>query len=133
MGAHRLIHRVYREHFPQALRVPFISGGRLLNLSGQPSWDYACAWLMQTVTDNHYALELMRRTGVVRRPAHSSIDQLRALLPALPGGDDCLDERTLALQPPPAVLRRLYYWQLGRSLFRPPVMQPSLREAAQAA
>jgi hypothetical protein len=69
----------------------------------------------------------------VRRPAHSSIDQLRALLPAFPAGDECLDERTLALQQPPAAQRRLYYWQLGRSLFRPPVTQPSLPEAAQVA
>jgi hypothetical protein len=117
-GGHQYVHRLYREHFAQALRVPFISGGRLLNLSGRHSWDCAYASLMQSVTDNYYALELMRRTHVVRRPAHSSVEQLRALLPATPVADEYLDKQVRNLDAlPPLTLRKLYYWQVARALF----------------
>jgi hypothetical protein len=119
-GAHRLVHRVYRDYFPDALRVPFISGGRLVNLSGRRSWDYAYASLVQAVTENYYAVELLRRTGIVQRPLHSSCKRLQALLPQAWSADEYLEASPLESQPlRAAAMRKLYYWQVGRSLFQP--------------
>jgi hypothetical protein len=127
-GAHRLIHRIYQDFFPEGLRVPFISGGRLVNLSGRRSWDYAYATLMQAITENYYAVEVLRRAGVVQRPMHSSLKRMRELLPEVLGTDDYLDPRLLRAEPlPPGAMRRLYYWHVGRALFQAPDVSQAAR------
>ena len=119
-GGHRLVHRLYRDFFPQALQVPFISGGRLVNLSGRRSWDYAWSALVQAITENYHAVELLRRARVLQRPMHSSPQRLRALLPDTFRFDGYLDDGVLGSEALPAgALRRLYYWQVGCALFDP--------------
>jgi hypothetical protein len=131
-GTHRLIERLYRDYFPEGLRVPFISGGRLVNLSGRRSWDFTYASVIQAVTENYYAVEMLRRTGVVQRPVHSSLERMRALLPDGALEDECIDERALRSAIPANAMRRLYYWKVGRALFQPAAAQPgaTLRTSA---
>jgi hypothetical protein len=129
--AHRLIHRIYRDYFPEALRVPFISRGRLVNLSGRGSWRYLYPTLLLAANENHRAGALLRHIGVLR-PLCSSTEELRALLPEAGSADDYVDERLLKMQPlRPEAMRKLYYWQVGRSLFEP-ARSAGLRLAATA-
>jgi hypothetical protein len=119
-GAHRLVHRVYRDYFPEGLRVPFISGGRLVNLSGRRSWEYTRASVMQALTGNWYVAEALRRARLARRPLYGDPEQIQALIPPGSGADDCLDQRLLhAGTVGPMEMRRLYYWSVGRALFQP--------------
>jgi hypothetical protein len=119
-GPHRLIQRVYENHFAEGLRVPFISDGRLVNLSGRRSWDYIYAALVQGVSENWYAAEALRRLHLLQRPVHSCTTQLHALLREESAADDYVDTRALAGNAlRPVTLRRLYYWQVGQSLFGP--------------
>jgi hypothetical protein len=132
-GAHRLIRRVYEDHFAEGLRVPFISGGRLVNLSGRRSWDYTYAALVQGVSENWYASEALRRLHLLQRPVHSCTAQLHAMLLEDSAVDDYVDARALAgdgLRP--VALRRLYYWQVGQSLFRSAPAAARVRRAAPA-
>jgi hypothetical protein len=116
-GEHRLIERICRDYFPRALRVPFVSRGQLVNLSGRRSWQFTCLAVVPGVIANRYVAHALRwRTE--RRQAHRVPERSLHVLTAM-CGDDCIDER--ALHGPTGTLAagRLRCWSTARTLFQP--------------
>jgi hypothetical protein len=123
-GLSELRVKVFREHFPEALDVPFCSGGKLLDGSPRPSVAFAAAQLRARVLRSWRVRSALERAGVLRPVAFDLSRVLRGALAAVDLDDPRLDAdavRSLrsgegANDPVRAQAREyLFYWQTWSS------------------
>jgi hypothetical protein len=129
--------KLFREHFPHALAVPFCSGGRLIDGSGMWNPSFRLTALRGRTLKNWFVRRALERSGV-HRPV--TFDLVTAVADVVAGAD--FDDRhlnsdgvrslqgTASRDPVSDVAREyLFYWEAWKELLRDPSQPPPLAPA----